>query len=188
MLTALRSRTSSLLRDQSWKLSLSDPNRIFTSSPFFSSTAGAYDVSEVLTLPEVEKILADVKADNVTVIPTHNHCFWADNMVVATGRSDWHLRNIAQALVYRTKQKQKGAKHIMLPSVQGYNSKWIVIDYGKFVVHALDEKARGYFNLESLWTAETSATDSSDHQDLQNAFVKVRPKNNSKRKPAKVSL
>lgn len=101
MLTALRSRCSSLLLDQSWKLSLSAPNRIIASSPSFSSTTGFHDVSEVLTLPEVEKILADVKADNVTVIPTHNHCFWADFTVIATGRSDWHLRNIAQALVYR---------------------------------------------------------------------------------------
>ncbi|AEE34671.1 Lojap-related protein [Arabidopsis thaliana] len=183
MLTTLRSRCSSLLLNQSWKLA---PNRIFASSPSFSSSAGISNVSEILTLPEVEKILADVKADNVTVIPTHNHCFWADFTVIATGRSDWHLRNIAQALVYRAKQKQKGAKHVMLPSVQGYNSKWIVIDYGKFVVHALDEKARGYFNLESLWSAESSGTDTSD-QDLQNVFVKVRPKNNSKRKPAKVS-
>ncbi|XP_010415339.1 PREDICTED: protein Iojap-related, mitochondrial-like [Camelina sativa] len=188
MLTALRSRCSSLIQDQSWKLGLScAPNRILASSPFFSSTAGAKDVSEILTLPEVEKILADVKADNVTVVPTHNHCFWADYMVVPTGRSDCHLKNIAQALVYKAKQKQKGAKHIMLPSVQGYDSKWVVIDYGKFVVHALDEKARVYFNLESLWTAETSGTDSSDLQDLQKAFVKVRPINNSKRKPAKVS-
>lgn len=99
----------------------------------------------------------------------------------------------------QAKQKQKGAKHVMLPSVQGYNSKWIVIDYGscsygcvfvtykswifivfwdcggcnlsssfflmcvgKFVVHALDEKARAYFNLESLWTAKTSDNDNSD--------------------------
>lgn len=37
---------------------------------------------------------------------------------------------------------------------------WICV--GKFVVHALDEKARGYFNLESLWSAESSATDTSD--------------------------
>ncbi|VVB14840.1 unnamed protein product [Arabis nemorensis] len=183
MLAALRSRCSPSLLEQSWKLGFSAPNRFFAASPSFSP---AYDISEVLTVSEVEKILADVKADNVTVIPTKNQCYWADFAIIATGRSDWHLRNIAQALVYRAKQKQKGAKQIMLPSVQGYHSKWIVIDYGKFVVHALDEKARVYFNLESFWTAEKSDNDPSD-QDLQNAFVKVRPKNNSKRKPAKVN-
>lgn len=80
---------------------------------------------------------------------------------------------------------------MMLPCVQGYDTKWIVIDYGscfyfkglifffiflcgvavivfsirvgKFVVHALDDKARVYFNLESLWTGEpSSVNDNSD--------------------------
>ena len=27
---------------------------------------------------------------------------------------------------------------------------------GKIIVHALDEKAREYYNLEGLWTTETS--------------------------------
>ncbi|CAN8243805.1 unnamed protein product [Cochlearia groenlandica] len=187
MLAALRSlssSSSSLFISPSRKLCLpSSSNRIFSSS---AGDGAAYDTTEVLTVPEVEKILSDVKADNVAVIPNHGHSLWADFTIIATGRSDWHLRNIAQALIYRAKQKQKGAKHVMLPSVQGYDSKWIVIDYGKFVVHALDEKARAYFNLESLWTAEGSTNDNSD-KELQSAFVKVRPINNSKKKPAKVS-
>ncbi|KAL0701104.1 hypothetical protein Bca4012_057226 [Brassica carinata] len=194
MLAALRSRCSSSLPsflksppspsllDQSWKklgLSASNP------PSFFSS---ARDISEVLSVPEVEKILSDVKADNVIVIPTHNQSCWADVTIIATGRSDWHLKNIAQALVYRAKQKQRGEKHVMLPCVQGYDTKWIVIDYGKFVVHALDEKARVYFNLESLWTGEPASANDNSDKDLQNAFVKVRPINNSKKKkPVQVS-
>ena len=163
MLAALRSRCSSLpslllksppspsLLNQSWKL-------LGLSAPSFSSSAGgARDISEVLTVAEVEKILSDVKADNVIVIPTENQSCWADVTIIATGRSDWHLKNIAQALVYRVcillspysirrdriqylriavltieqaKQKQRGEKHVMLPFVQGYDTKWIVIDYG----------------------------------------------------------
>ncbi|CAN7087145.1 unnamed protein product [Brassica oleracea var. botrytis] len=194
MLAALRSRCSSLpslllksppspsLLNQSWKL-------LGLSAPSFSSSAGgARDISEVLTVAEVEKILSDVKADNVIVIPTENQSCWADVTIIATGRSDWHLKNIAQALVYRAKQKQRGEKHVMLPCVQGYDTKWIVIDYGKFVVHALDDKARVYFNLESLWTGEPSSVNDNSDKDLQNAFVKVRPINNSKKKkPVQVS-
>ncbi|CAH8362855.1 unnamed protein product [Eruca vesicaria subsp. sativa] len=192
MFSALRSRYYSLpsllksppFPDQSWKLALS------ASLPSFSSSASgdARDISEILSVPEVEKILSDVKADNVIVIPTENHSCWADVTIIATGRSDWHLKNIAQALVYKAKQKQKGAKHLMLPSVQGYDTKWIVIDYGKFVVHALDEKARVYFNLESLWTGEPSSPNDNSDKDLQNAFVKVRPINNSKKKKKPVQV
>lgn len=91
------------------------------------------------------------------------------------------------------KQKQKGAEHLELPSVEGHEGgKWIVIDSGMFIqfsetmyfsrsffqmlvlnkcclckhnvffivgtiiVHALEEKARTYYDLESLWTTEVS--------------------------------
>lgn len=56
---------------------------------------------ELLKLEEVETILKDVKADNVKVIPIPKHVDFADFMVVATGRSAWHVRNIAQALIYK---------------------------------------------------------------------------------------
>ncbi|XP_010556167.1 PREDICTED: protein Iojap-related, mitochondrial [Tarenaya hassleriana] len=194
MLAALRSRSSSSLSsiflsppsrlDLPWKLGFSGLTRISASS--FSSQVGSRDVTEVLTLPEVEKILSDVKADNVTVIPMQNRCNWADFMVVATGRSTWHVKNIAQALIHKVKQKQKGAKQLVLPSVEGQEGgKWIVIDSGKVVVHALDEKARDYFDLENIWTAEESKE---EHpvQELGKAFVKVRPKNNSKKPCLKV--
>ncbi|KAE8716597.1 Protein Iojap-related [Hibiscus syriacus] len=63
----------------------------------------------------------------------------------------WHVKNIAQALIYKVKQKQKGAKRMVLPSVQGQETgKWIVIDSGRVIVHTLDEKARTYYNLEYL--------------------------------------
>lgn len=55
----------------------------------------------LLELQEVEQILSDVRADNVKVIPAKKQCAWADFMVIATGRSTWHVRNIAQALIYK---------------------------------------------------------------------------------------
>ncbi|XP_077210254.1 lojap-related protein [Tasmannia lanceolata] len=133
-----------------------------------------------LELKEVEKILNDVKADDVKVIPVRGQCDWTDFMVIATGRSTWHVRNIAQALIHQVKQKQNGAKRLLLPSVQGLEGgKWIVIDSGSVIVHALDEKARAYYNLESLWTAGTNQK--GPDQDMGEALVKVRRKNNSKK-------
>ncbi|XP_010248887.1 PREDICTED: protein Iojap-related, mitochondrial [Nelumbo nucifera] len=133
-----------------------------------------------LDLQEVEKVLSDIKADDVKVIPVRQHCDWTDFMVIATGRSTWHVRNIAEALVYKTKQKQKGAQRLLLPSVEGREGgKWIVIDSGTVIVHALDEKARAYYNLESLWTTEISPK--GPNQDLERALVKTRRKNNSKK-------
>ncbi|XP_076892861.1 protein Iojap-related, mitochondrial-like [Bidens hawaiensis] len=150
---------------------------------------------ELLKLEEVEKILSDVRADDVRVIPVNNNnnnnnnneSSFTNFVVVATGKSQWHVRNIAQALIYKVKQKQTGAKRMLLPSVEGEEGgNWIVIDSGSLVVHALDEKARAYYNLEQLWSSKESTSDKSQSQtqDLGQAFVKVRRKNNSK-KPAK---
>lgn len=143
-----------------------------------SSAAG-----ELLKLDEVEKILSDVKADNVRVIriPIGDGLL-SDYMVVATGRSAWHVRNIAQALIYKVKQKQKGSARMLLPSVEGEEGgNWIVVDSGSVIVHALDEKVRSYYNLESLWA--TDASNGDQDKDLDQAFAKVRPKNNSKKRP-----
>lgn len=56
---------------------------------------------ELLSLAEVEKILHDVNADDVRVITAPKGSEFADYMVIATGRSPWHVRNISQALIYQ---------------------------------------------------------------------------------------
>ncbi|XP_038884261.1 protein Iojap-related, mitochondrial [Benincasa hispida] len=185
MLAAQRIQSSSAFSStirslQLWNRGVSVHNHALSSSTASSTNKGLLD------LQEVETILNNVKADDVKVILVRKECDWADYMVFATGRSTWHVKNIAQALIYKVKQKQKGARQLVLPSVEGQeDGKWIVIDSGKVVVHALDENARSYYNLESLWSTETPQDDSS--QDLDRAFVKIRPKNNSK-KPAQKLL
>ncbi|XP_028794080.1 protein Iojap-related, mitochondrial [Neltuma alba] len=144
-----------------------------------SSSVGDGPNKGLLDLQEIEKVLGDVRADDVKVMPVPKHCDWADYMVIATGRSTWHVKNIAQALIYQSKQKQRGAERMVLPSVEGQKGgKWIVIDSGRVIVHALDEKARAYYNLESLWNSETLDKE----PDLGNALVKIRRKNNSKKR------
>lgn len=81
---------------QQWKLGLPSFSRAL-----FSSVTEDFQNKGLLELQEVEKVLNDVRADNVKVIPVQEHCPWADFMVIATGRSTWHVRNIAQALIYK---------------------------------------------------------------------------------------
>ncbi|EPS71332.1 hypothetical protein M569_03428, partial [Genlisea aurea] len=159
-------------------------NRNLSSSISEGSGGGAEKATEeLLSLPEVEKILNDVGADGVKVIQAPKRCEFTDYIVVATGRSPWHVRNISQALIYKIKQKQKGAKRMLLPTVVGQEGgKWIVIDSGKLIVHAVDEKARAYYNFEGLWSENNTNTDH-HYQELGKAFVKIRPtRNNTKRR------
>ncbi|XP_020590244.1 protein Iojap-related, mitochondrial [Phalaenopsis equestris] len=151
----------------------------------FLSTASTRNKRGSLELEEVQKVLRDVKADDVRVIHVGDQCNCTDHIVIATGRSTWHVKNIAQALLYKAKQKQKGADRMILPGVEGQvGGKWVVIDSGTVIVHALDEKARAYYDLESHLSKER--TPKASIQDLEKVFVKIRPINNSKKKPAKV--
>ncbi|CAN6335872.1 unnamed protein product [Urochloa humidicola] len=156
-----------------------------------SESAGASparpQAAALLELPEVEKVLRDVRAGDVRVFPVgegglHGGAC-ADYMVVATGRSDWHVRNIAQALLYKIKQKQKGSDRILMPSVEGQQAgKWVVIDSGSIIIHALEERAREYYDLESIWSKEISPNTSV--QELETSLVKTRRRNLSQ-KPMK---
>ncbi|XP_068640553.1 protein Iojap-related, mitochondrial [Aristolochia californica] len=177
MLSAIRSRSINLFPQ-----ALLEP----WSSGFFRALSTSGKKLGFLDLQEVEKVLSDVKADDVKVIPVGDRCDWTDFMVIATGRSNWHVKNIAQALIYKAKQKQKsqlgeGIDQLMLPSVVGQEGgKWVVIDNGNMIIHALEEKARDYYDLDSLWTTEMSAQ--GPDQELEKSLERVRPKNNSKKR------
>lgn len=99
MLSAVRSGTLGRWRPPPHLLP-----RLLSSS---SSSPERPHAASLLELPEVEKVLRDVRAGDVRVFPVgegglHGGAC-ADYMVVATGRSDWHVRNIAQALLYKAR-------------------------------------------------------------------------------------
>ena len=97
----LRSRSlhlSSSLLNHPWKPVLSGSGHTFSSSAVESNSDRS-----ILDLNEIEKVLTDVRADDVKVIPAKKHAEWADYMVIATGRSTWHVKNIAQALIYKAR-------------------------------------------------------------------------------------
>jgi ribosome-associated protein len=36
--------------------------------------------------------------------------------------------------------------------VEGYNTaEWVLVDYGDFIVHVFEDKARHFYDLERLW-------------------------------------
>ncbi|XP_040362169.1 protein Iojap-related, mitochondrial-like [Rosa chinensis] len=112
------------LHSQIWPLGFGSSCEGFPSlHQAFSSSSAAAAKEGLLDLQEVKTVLSEVKTDDVKVIPTNKHCKWADFMVLAIGRSTWHVKNIAQALIYKA---------------------------GKVIVHALDENAKAYYNLETL--------------------------------------
>ncbi|PKA62072.1 Protein Iojap-related, mitochondrial [Apostasia shenzhenica] len=100
----------------------------------FCSAASSTEKRGFLDLEEVQKVLADVKADDVKVMQVRDQCDWTDYMVFATGRSTWHVRNIAQALLHKA-----GLSHPFVKSgfLAGSRDLWSDEELEPFIVFRL---------------------------------------------------
>jgi ribosome-associated protein len=90
---------------------------------------------------------AEKKAINIVVLDLREIASFTDYFVIASGANERQVQAIADE-VYES------LKHAGAPAarIEGYKSaEWILLDYGDFVVHVFDEKARSFYDLERLW-------------------------------------
>ena len=88
------------------------------------------------------------KADDILVLDLRKLApSLCDYFVLLTGVTKDHLRTLADQI----KETLDEAGVVPL-HMEGYDvGKWILMDYGDFVFHIMDEEARSYYGLEMLW-------------------------------------
>ncbi len=87
------------------------------------------------------------KALDLTVLDLREIASFTDYFVIATGTNRRQVQAISDEVVEQLKRSGTRAAR-----VEGYqNAEWILVDYGDFVVHVFDEKARRFYDLERLW-------------------------------------
>ncbi len=87
------------------------------------------------------------KALNLTVLDLRDIASFTDYFVIATGTNRRQVQAISDEVVEQLKHRGTRAAR-----VEGYQTaEWILVDYGDFVVHVFDEKARRFYDLERLW-------------------------------------
>jgi len=95
----------------------------------------------------VATALDDLKAEHVHVLDVRHLTTVTDTMVVASGRSDRHVRAIANAVVEQV--KKAGYRPL---GVEGARSgEWVLVDLADLVVHVMLPRVREFYNLEKLW-------------------------------------
>jgi ribosome-associated protein len=90
---------------------------------------------------------AEKKAIEPTVLDLRGISSFTDFFVIVTGANRRQVQAISDEVVDQLKRNGSPAAR-----VEGYqNAEWVLIDYGDFVVHVFDDKARRFYDLERLW-------------------------------------
>lgn len=90
---------------------------------------------------------AEKKALDLTVLDLREIASFTDFFVIATGANRRQVQAISDEVVEQLKRGGTRAAR-----VEGYQTaEWILVDYGDFVVHVFDDKARRFYDLERLW-------------------------------------
>ena len=72
-----------------------------------------------------------------------------DYFVIASGRNDRQVKAITEEVERRVKGHDGSSPR----AIEGLaDARWVLMDYGDFVVHVFDEEARSYYDLERLWS------------------------------------
>lgn len=91
--------------------------------------------------------LEDAKAEDVVSIELAGKTTIADQMIVATGRSDRHVGSIATQIAQKLKDDGFGAVRIEgMPQCD-----WVLVDASDVIVHIFRGEVRQFYNLEKLW-------------------------------------
>jgi len=90
---------------------------------------------------------AEKKAINIVVLDLREIASFTDYFVIASGTNERQVQAISDEVVETLKRSR-----MPVTRVEGYKTaEWILLDYGDFVMHIFNEKARAFYDLERLW-------------------------------------
>ena len=98
----------------------------------------------------IEKILDNNKAQNITTIDLKNKSYIADYMIVASGTSSRHLQSLSEILV--SELKKLGLNNCRMEGKD--SSDWKLVDAYDVIVHIFHPEKREFYNLEKMWSED----------------------------------
>lgn len=91
---------------------------------------------------------SDKLATDIVILDVGDVLAITDYFVITAGSNDRQVRAIIEEV-----ERHLGERHGVKPArVEGLDSlRWVLLDYGSFVVHVFDDETRQYYQLERLW-------------------------------------
>jgi len=99
---------------------------------------------------DIEKILDNNKAIDVTTINLKNKSYIADYMIIASGTSSRHLQSLSEILV--TELKKIGLDDCRIEGRE--SDDWKLVDAHDVIVHIFHPEKREFYDLEKMWSEE----------------------------------
>ena len=90
---------------------------------------------------------SDKKAHDLTLLDLRSVASFTDCFLLASAGNQRQVQAIADEVSERLKKQGTRAARI-----EGYQTaEWVLLDYGDFIIHVFEEKARRFYDLERLW-------------------------------------
>ncbi|MGB2982980.1 MAG: ribosome silencing factor [Candidatus Bipolaricaulia bacterium] len=89
-------------------------------------------------------VLESRKAENIVVVDLNDVPIPTSYFIIAETDNPAHAKALVNALRDGMPFKPNHSEGFV-------ERKWIVLDYGDFVVHVFDKEAREFYDIESLW-------------------------------------
>jgi ribosome-associated protein len=90
---------------------------------------------------------SEKKALEPVLLDLRSVATFTDYFLIVGGANTRQVQAISDEIVERLKKSGTPAAR-----VEGYRTaEWILVDYGDFIVHVFDDKARRFYDLERLW-------------------------------------
>jgi len=103
--------------------------------------------SKVSPLKGIFNILIKKKAQNPVILDLREILNFCDYFIICTSQTSHHARVLKEEILKYAK-KCKLLLHHIEDDPEG---KWILIDFGDFIVHIFNQEARDFYDLEHLW-------------------------------------
>ncbi|MER3429784.1 MAG: ribosome silencing factor [Blastocatellia bacterium] len=94
------------------------------------------------------RFAAEKKAERIVALDLRKVASFTDFFAIASGANPRQVQAIADEITEQLKKQL----HRCPSRIEGYSSaEWILLDFGDFIFHVFDRKAREFFDLERLW-------------------------------------